>query len=70
MPRLVTGVDPATALLGAVPGAMEAVTAAAYDLGADGALVAAMHLVRFLMVALAGPAVATWLARRSRARVL
>lgn len=60
----VSGVDLSTALLGSVPGAMEAVTAAAYSLGADGALVAAMHLVRFLIAALAGPWIAGRLIRR------
>lgn len=58
--HLMTGVDATTALLGAIPGAMDIVTATAHELGADGATVAAMHLVRFLVAAFAGP----WLARR------
>lgn len=63
--HLATGIDLTTSLLGAVPGAMDAITAAAYDLGADGAVVAAMHLVRFLVMAFTGP----WLAVRLVGRV-
>lgn len=62
--HLAAGVDVATALLGALPGAMDAITAAAHDLGADTAVVAAMHLTRFLVIALAGPFLAMWLSRR------
>lgn len=59
--HLATGVDIVTAFLGALPGSMDTITATAADLGADGAVVAAMHLTRFLLIALTGPWLARWL---------
>lgn len=60
----VAGVGLTTALLGAAPGAMDIISAATHGLGADAAIVAALHLVRFLMAAIAGPWIAMLLVRR------
>lgn len=53
-----TGIDPRTAVLGTVPGAMEAQIALAFTLGAEAPLVVAMHTIRVLIMIVAGPWVA------------
>lgn len=49
------GLDPLTAYLATAPGGIEAATAAALDAGADAPLVLTAHVVRILVVILAGP---------------
>lgn len=62
-----TGTDPATALFGTVAGGAPEMTAAATSIGADGPLVATMHLVRLVAVMAVLP-VLTRLARRYERR--
>jgi membrane AbrB-like protein len=60
-------IDPLTALLATAPGALEAITATAYVLNADLALVTAIHLLRVLTMALVAPWCLRWLQPRIRA---
>jgi uncharacterized protein len=58
-----TGIDARTAVLGAMPGAMEVQIALAFSLGANAPLVVAMHTIRILILVLIGPWVALRLTR-------
>jgi membrane AbrB-like protein len=58
------GVDPLTAYLATSPGGMDAVAVIAATSAADVPFVMALQVVRFLMVMIAGPALATRLAAR------
>ncbi len=59
-----TGMDPVTALFAAAPGGLTEMTSVGASLGADGPAVAAVHLVRLLLVIL----VANLLLARARTR--
>lgn len=59
------GVDPLTAYLATSPGGMDAVAVIASTSAANAPFVMALQVVRFLMVMIAGPALARYLAKRS-----
>lgn len=61
-------VDPLTAYLATSPGGMDAIAVIASTSAADAPFVMALQVVRFLMVMIAGPALATRLARRAADR--
>jgi uncharacterized protein len=56
-----SGIGPSKIALAFVPGAMEAMTVISFILGIDPTYVAAHHVMRFLMIALAVPFIAKWL---------
>ncbi len=60
-----TGVDLLTAVLGTTPGGKEAMVALSMALGGNVELVIVMQTVRWLVILLAGPVVAVWMARKS-----
>lgn len=62
------GIDPLTAYLATSPGGLDAVAVIASTSAADVPFVMALQVVRFAMVMLAGPALATYLARRANNR--
>lgn len=62
------GVDPLTAWLATSPGGLESVAIIATSLPVDRPFIMAAQTARFGAVMLVGPALATWLARRSRQR--
>jgi membrane AbrB-like protein len=61
------GIDPLTAYLATSPGGMDAVAVIASTSAADVPFVMALQVVRFLMVMIAGPTLAGYLARRAYA---
>ncbi len=56
-----SGIGPSKIALAFVPGAMEAMTVISFILGIDPTYVAAHHVMRFLMIAVAVPFIARWL---------
>lgn len=61
------GIDPLTAYLATSPGGMDAIAVIASTSAADAPFVMALQVVRFLMVMIAGPSLARYLARRAGA---
>lgn len=59
----VTEIDLRTAVLGTVPGAMEAQVALAFSMGVNAPVVVAMHTIRVLILILIGPWIASRLSR-------
>lgn len=62
--HIVTGIDLTTAILGNVPGALEAIIATAVDLGADAPTVAAIQTTRSFSLLCIGPVVVRLLQKR------
>jgi membrane AbrB-like protein len=63
------GIDPLTAYLATSPGGMDTIAIISAASGSvDIAFVMAMQMSRFLIVLLAGPPVARWIANRTRDR--
>ena len=60
--HLATGIDLATAVMGNIPGALEAMVAVSIDLGADAPIVAAMQTTRSISLLCLGP----WIVRGLR----
>lgn len=60
-------VDPLTAYLATSPGGMDAIAVIASTSAADAPFVMALQVVRFMLVMLTGPTLATWLAKRAGA---
>jgi membrane AbrB-like protein len=58
--------DPDVAVLGMVPGGVGEMVAAAAALGADSAVVAAMHVTRLLAILSLAPLLVRWVGRRRR----
>ena len=65
--HLLTGIDVLTAMLGNVPGALEAIVAAAVELGAQVPIVAAMQTVRSVALLCLGPLIVSALRAPARA---
>lgn len=65
---LTTGIGISTAILGTVPGAMEAQIAAAVTMGAEAPLVVSMQMIRVMIVIVTGPWIAKKLTRAVKAR--
>lgn len=57
------GIDPLTAYLATSPGGMDSIAIIAASTPVDVAFVMTMHMARFLLVLLLGPAIARWLSR-------
>jgi hypothetical protein len=62
------GIDPATAYLATSPGGLDSVAIIAASSAVDLPFVMALQMLRFVLVMLIGPALATVLARRHRSR--
>jgi membrane AbrB-like protein len=59
--HLITGLDPATAIISTIPGGLPAMSALAEDVGADATVVAAVHFARLTTILLVVPALIAWL---------
>jgi membrane AbrB-like protein len=64
------GIELSAAILGTMPGAMEAQIASAVGMGVNAPLVVSMHLVRVLLLIVAGPWIAQRLATQGRSHGL